>query len=69
MKLFNNPHVIEKFLFFILVIFMSVAGFFYEYFKSSTDGVILVIAISLYLILCFLIYRWTLKTVLSRIDR
>lgn len=69
MNIFKSPVFIERILFIILVFFMALGGFFHEYFKNAVNDIALLLIIFIYLVLCFVIYRWTLKFVLSRIAK
>ena len=58
--------MIERGLFFLLVIEMSAGGFFYEVYKDEVSGGLLVLSIIAYFLLCYAIYqgllRYTVRT-------
>ncbi|MGD9810537.1 MAG: hypothetical protein AB7U35_04270 [Sphingobium sp.] len=58
--------MIERFLFVILLIGMSGAGFLYESYKEAVTSGFLVPLLIVYLSLCYAIYRGLLRLVVRR---
>ncbi len=61
MNSYQKIRMIERSLFFILLIGISAGGFLYEIYKEEVSGGLLVFSINAYFLLCYAIYRGLLR--------
>ena len=60
---------IERILFALLLIAMSLAGAFYELYKGQMEGILLIALLSIYLLGCYGSYRLLLRAARRKVFR